>query len=93
MTDPLYATKNFVHQLVDRKVPRRVILESDVSNDTTTMADVTGLSFPVTAGKRYFFRFFVRFTKDDPATGSQWGINAPPLPTELAFRRITEETT
>lgn len=56
------------------------VLASDVTNNNgtaNTIADVTGLSFPVTAGKKYRFRFQIQYTAAATATGSRWSINGP----------------
>lgn len=57
-----------------------VVLSSDVVNDNATpntIADVTGLSFPVTAGHTYSFEFRIPYTAAATATGSRWSINGP----------------
>jgi hypothetical protein len=57
-----------------------VILGADVSNaDVTpnTIANVTGLSFAVTAGHIYYFRFIIWYTSAATTTGSRWSINGP----------------
>lgn len=56
------------------------VLASDVTNNNgtaNTIADVTGLSFPVTAGKKYRFRFEFQYTAAATTTGSRWAINGP----------------
>lgn len=56
------------------------VLASDVTNNNgtaNTMADVTGLSFPVTSGKKYRFRFEIHYTAAATATGSRWSISGP----------------
>lgn len=56
------------------------VLAADVTNNNATantIADVTGLSFPVTAGKKYFFRFVIQYTAAATTTGSRWSINGP----------------
>lgn len=66
-----------------------VVLASDVTNNNATantIADVTGLSFAVTAGQTYFFRFLVDFTAAATTTGSRWSVSGPASPTRLAFR-------
>lgn len=66
-----------------------VVLSADVVNNNgtaNTIADVTGLSFSVTAGEGYWFRFNIRFTADATTTGSRWSINGPASPTALAFQ-------
>jgi hypothetical protein len=52
------------------------------SNATAnTMADVTGLSFAVTSGVTYKFRFFIVYTSAATTTGSRWSINGPTVTT------------
>lgn len=56
------------------------VLSADVTNANAvanTIADVTGLSFPVTSGKKYFFRFTIQYTAAATTTGSRWAINGP----------------
>lgn len=56
-----------------------VVLGSDVTNNNAvanTIADVTGLSFSVTAGKMYWFKFIIYYTSAATTTGSRWGVNA-----------------
>jgi hypothetical protein len=68
--------------------PTFVVLAGDVINanaTANTIADVTGLSFPVTAGKRYHFKFIISYTSAAATTGSRWSINGPASPTFLAY--------
>jgi hypothetical protein len=56
------------------------VLTSDVVNNNAvanTIADITGLSFPVTSGKTYYFRFAVTFTSAAVSTGARFSINGP----------------
>jgi len=67
----------------------RVILTGDVVNAdavANTIADVTGLSFAVTSGVRYWFKFRIRYTAASTNTGSRWSVNGPAAPTSLYFR-------
>lgn len=57
--------------------PNRIFLASDVSSSTTTLANVTGLSFPVTADVTYKFKFFIVYTASATSVGSRWTINGP----------------
>lgn len=69
-------------------VVNTVVLASDVTNNNATantMADVTGLSFAVTAGETYQFEFTIYYTSAATTTGSRWSINGPASPTQLAF--------
>lgn len=57
-----------------------VVLGSDVVNNNATLntiEDVTGLSFPVTNGKTYYFKFVIPYTAAATTTGSRWSINGP----------------
>lgn len=56
------------------------VLASDVINNNATansIADVTGLQFPVVANTRYEFEFLIRYTAAATTTGSRWSINGP----------------
>jgi hypothetical protein len=64
-------------------------LAADVTNANAvanTIADVTGLSFPVTAGLRYWFYFYIDYTAAAGTTGSRWSINGP------SFSRLVYES-
>lgn len=55
-----------------------IVLANDVTNNNAvanTMQDVTGLGFPVLAGKTYYFQFVIRYTAALATTGSRWGVN------------------
>ncbi len=52
-------------------------LAADVAATTTTLIDVTGLSFPVEIGETYKFKFFIIFTASSTARGSRWTLNGP----------------
>jgi hypothetical protein len=55
-----------------------VVLGSDVTNNNgtaNTIQDVTGLSFSVTAGKTYYFKFVIPYTAAATTTGSRWAVN------------------
>ena len=57
----------------------------NTANDT--LADVTGLSFPVTSGLTYRFRFVISYDSSATAVGSRWSINGPTF-TRLAYRSM-----
>ena len=57
-----------------------VVLGSDVTNNNATantMQDVTGLSFSVTAGEKYWFYANIQYTAAATTTGSRWSMNGP----------------
>lgn len=65
-----------------------VTLASDVVNSNATantLADVTGLSFSVTAGVTYRFEAMIAYTSASTNTGSRWTINGPASPTLLSY--------
>jgi hypothetical protein len=64
-----------------------VTLANDVTNNNATantISDVTGLSFPVVAGRSYRFSAVVNYTAAATTTGSRWSINGPAT-TALAY--------
>ncbi len=59
---------------------KTTLLTSDVTNNNATantIADVTGLSFNVTSGNTYKFRFVIAYTAAATTTGSRWSVNGP----------------
>jgi hypothetical protein len=70
-------------------VPGNIVkLASPVTNNNAsanTIADVTGLSFAVTSGHLYYFRFIIPYTSAATTTGSRWSISGPSSPTQLNY--------
>lgn len=65
-----------------------VVLASDVTNNNATantIADVTGLSFSVVSGNKYWFQYFIHYTSAATTTGSRWAVNGPSSPTFLSY--------
>lgn len=65
-----------------------VVLGSDVTNNNAsanTIADVTALSFAVTAAEKYWFSFVIPYTAAATTTGSRWSITGPGSPTLLHY--------
>lgn len=65
-----------------------VTISGTVANNdavANTIADVTGLSFPVVAGTRYWFKFVIPYNAAATTTGSRWSINGPAV-TALIYR-------
>jgi hypothetical protein len=66
-----------------------VVLGSDVINNNATantIADITGLSFSVTAGEIYWFRMGLLFNAAAGTTGARFSVNGPASPTQLGYR-------
>lgn len=58
----------------------RVFLPSDVINNNAvanSIADVSGLSFAVSANVTYHFKFVIVYSSAATTTGSRWSINGP----------------
>ncbi len=53
------------------------MLTSDQTSLTTTLADITDLSFAVVSGSIYRFRFVFHYEAFNTSTGSRWTINGP----------------
>lgn len=73
-----------------------VMLGEDVINNNAvanTIADVTGLSFPVLQNKLYWFEFNIIYTAAATTTGSRWTINGPATPTYLDYQSEYSLTT
>lgn len=67
------------------------VLGSDVSTASTianTLEDITGLSFAVTSGKTYWFRFVIPFASNNTQNGSRFTINGPTA-SSLAYESST----
>lgn len=65
-----------------------VSLASQVVNTNATantIANITGLSFPVTAGLRYKFYFFIMYNSVAVGTGARFSISGPAAPTLLSY--------
>lgn len=65
-----------------------VPLTGDVTNNNAsanTIADVTGLTFPVLSGVSYYWKAAIGFTAAATTTGSRWAVNGPASPTHLAY--------
>jgi hypothetical protein len=56
-----------------------VVINSDVTSNAAanSIADITGLSFAVTAGTKYYFKFFIWYTAAATTTGSRFSVNGP----------------
>lgn len=70
-------------------------ITADVINNNAvanTIADVTGLSFPVVSGQRYWFRFVIHYNAAATTTGSRWSITGPTT-TDLNYRSQYSLTT
>jgi hypothetical protein len=79
-------------QLLDKVI----IMTADVSNSTTSFADVTGLTCPLLANKRYVVTAFLHIISAATTTGVQIGYNigaAPSLAQFSALEVVTNSAT
>lgn len=71
-------TSDIQAQINSKIVPTIVRLNSDVStNATSCCVDATGLSFGVSSGKVYHFKFLVRWNTTDTVRGIGLTLNGP----------------
>lgn len=71
----------------------RISLAATVTNATTSYADVTGLSFGVTAARTYRFRAQILYTVNATTTNGAFAISGPASPTTLIYRAERSEST
>lgn len=57
----------------------------DVTNNTTTFANITGLTFEMLANKDYIIEALLMFQSDTAATGIKFAVNGPAFPVAVAI--------
>lgn len=82
----VFATSGAVKTMVSgttnptSSVLQSTVLGADVVNNNAvanSIASVTGLSFDVVAGNKYYFWFVISYTAAATTTGSRWSITGP----------------
>ncbi len=71
-----------------------MVLAADVINNNAvanTIADVTGLSFPVTEGQTFWFYFIIPYTSAATTTGCRWSVSGPASAQLTAHQAILRE--
>lgn len=71
---------------------RKLMVLADVTNATTSFADVTGLSCPLLSGKHYNFEAMLIHRTDATTTGARFGVNIGAVPTNLALHGVSQIT-
>lgn len=61
------------------KLDAKLRVASDVTNATTSFADVTGLTSPVEAGKHYCFESCLYHVENATTTGARFAVNGPTM--------------
>lgn len=74
--------------LATPKLDARLRVATDVTNATTSFADVTGLTCALKAGKAYCFEAHIFSVNNATTTGSQFGVNIGAAPTALQLTNI-----
>lgn len=75
-----------------RKMDMCVRVVSDVTNATTSFADVTGLTVNLLSGKKYVFEAVLFHSTDATTTGARFGINIGAAPTAMSLAGIQQIT-
>jgi hypothetical protein len=63
-----------------------VLKTADQTSTVTTYADISNLSFSISAGQMYWFRFVIPYTTLNISYGAKFAINGPASPTFLAYQ-------
>lgn len=63
----------------DIGIERNLVVTADVTNATTSFADITGLTCPVEAGKTYIIEAYIIHINNATTTGSRFGFNGPAM--------------
>lgn len=71
---------------------RKLYVNADVTNATTSWADVTGLTCPLLSGKHYNFQAFLIHRTNATTTGARFGVNIGAAPTQLAVHGQSQIT-
>ncbi len=58
---------------------------ADVTNSTTTFANVTGLTFAMDPNKDYIFEAWLIFQSNTAGTGIKFAVNGPPSPAAVVM--------
>lgn len=70
------------------KLDQRLVVTADVTNATTSFADVTDLTIAIKSGKTYCFDCCLLFQTNATTTGARFGVNGPASPTYLRLAGI-----
>ena len=59
--------------------------DADNTNNTTTLADTSGLGLTLAAGTTYSFEYFILFQSTQQNSGIQLAMNGPGTPTIISY--------
>lgn len=74
------------------KLDAKLWVTADVTNATTSFADVTGLTVALKSGKKYAFESHLFHISNATTTGAQFGVNIGAVPTVLMVGTIDTVT-
>lgn len=67
----------FYKRVGSPKLDKMLFVSADVTNATTSFADITGLTWPIEANKKYTFNCMLIHQTNATTTGAQFGVNGP----------------
>ena len=73
--------------------PTKCVVTTPQTSTSDALADVTELTFSVSANKTYYFEFHVLTQATATGYGLMLSVNGPSSPTDLAFDVIIPQTT
>jgi hypothetical protein len=73
----IYLDANGNPKLAASKLDAKVRCTGDVTNSTTSFADITGLTAAVQSGKKYAFHAAIHYQTAATTTGARFGYNGP----------------
>lgn len=77
------------------KLDKMLFVSADVTNATTSFADITGLTWPILGGHKYIFNACLIHQTNATTTGAQFGVNGPAVTNLIAvgIGNITQSIT
>src|SRR5574343_561753 len=69
-------------------ISQKTVLSANFPTTSTTLGNVTGLSFSVSANKTYKFKFVIYYTANATGTGARFAISGPTLATNGLYYTI-----
>lgn len=84
--------RGFFQQPSSSKLHKYLRVANDVSNSTTSFADVTGLTYPLLSGRKYLIDCVLFHLSAATTTGAQFGYNIGAAPTVAQFANISGVT-
>lgn len=74
------------------KLDAKLRVVSDVTNASTSFADVTGLTAPLISGRKYAFEAYLYHQTNATTTGARFGVNIGATPTLLCLHGAMQFT-